>query len=99
MDKIGLQLEQETGWKYLGFDPTPAPLKDVSIGAAIEKFTGKNFGASGTLLAASIITQAVKAVPVKQIGYSGLMLPILEDARLAQRWSERTFNLDSVLAY
>jgi hypothetical protein len=27
------------------------------------------------------------------------MVPILEDARLAQRWSEGTFNVDDVLAY
>jgi len=33
---------------------------------------------------------AVKDVKVKQTGYSGLMLPILEDTRLAQRWSEGT---------
>ncbi len=99
MEKIGREVEAQTGWQYLGFDPTPAPLKDVSIGAAIEKFIGGKFGASGTLTAAAIITQAVKAVPVKQTGYSGLMLPVLEDARLAQRWSERTYNLDSLLAY
>jgi len=88
-----------TGWEYLGFDPTPAPLKDVSIGAAIEKFTGGKFGTSGTMTAASVITQAVKAVPVKQVGYSGLMLPVLEDARMAERWTERTYTIDSVLAY
>lgn len=99
MEKVGREVEAQTGWQYLGFDPTPAPLKDVSIGAAIEKFIGGKFGASGTLTAAAIITQAVKAVPVKQTGYSGLMLPVLEDARLAQRWSERTYNLDSLLAY
>ncbi len=98
-ERVGQQIEKQTGWKYLGFDPTPAPLKDVSIGAAIEKFTGAKFGAAGTLLAASIITQAVKAVPVKQTGYAGLMLPVLEDARLAERWSERTYNMDSLLAY
>ncbi|HZQ91069.1 MAG TPA: DUF711 family protein [Terriglobales bacterium] len=98
-DEIGNQVQKSTGWKYMGFDPTPAPLKDVSIGAAIESFTGARFGSSGTLLAASVITQAVKAVPVKQVGYAGLMLPVMEDARLAQRWTEGTYNLDSLLAY
>ena len=99
VERVGQTVASQSGWTYLGFDPTPAPLKDVSIGAAIEKFIGGKFGASGTLLAASIITQAVKAVPVKQVGYSGLMLPVLEDARLAQRWSERSYNIDSLLAY
>jgi uncharacterized protein (UPF0210 family) len=57
-------------------DPTPAPLGDVSIGAAIEAFTGAKFGSSGTLTAARIITAAVKAVPETQIGYSGLMVSV-----------------------
>jgi hypothetical protein len=99
VERIGQQIENQTGWTYLGFDPTPAPLKDVSIGTAIEKFTGAPFGSSGTMTAAALITQAVRAVPVKQVGYSGLMLPVLEDARMAQRWSEATYNLDSLLAY
>ncbi len=99
MEKIGNEVEAATGWKYLGFDATPAPLKDVSIGAAIEKFTGGKFGTSGTMTAASVITQAVKAVPVKLVGYNGLMVPVLEDARLAQRWTERSYNVDSLLAY
>ena len=47
----------------MGVDPTPAPLGDVSIGAAIEAFTGARFGSSGTLTASRIITAAVKAVP------------------------------------
>jgi uncharacterized protein (UPF0210 family) len=80
-------------------DPTPAPLGDVSIGAAIEAFTGAKFGSSGTLTAARIITTAVKAVPVKQTGFSGLMLPVMEDKLLAQRWAESTYNMDSLLAY
>lgn len=99
LEQIALRVEKQTGWSYMGLDATPAPLRDVSIGAAIEKFTGARFGSSGTLTAASIITQAVRSVPVKQVGYSGLMLPIMEDSRLAQRWSEGTVNLDALLAY
>lgn len=96
---VGKKVAAETGWAYLGVDPTPAPLGDVSIGAAIEAFTGAKFGSSGTLTAASIITAAVKAVPEKQVGYSGLMVPVMEDKILAQRWAESTYNVDSLLAY
>lgn len=98
-DRIGRQVAAETGWTYAGVDPTPAPLGDVSIGAAIESFTGAKFGSSGTLTAARIITAAVKAVPVKQTGFSGLMLPVMEDKLLAQRWGESTYRIDSLLAY
>jgi uncharacterized protein (UPF0210 family) len=96
---VGKKVAVETGWAYLGVDPTPAPLGDVSIGGAIEAFTGAKFGSSGTLTAASIITAAVKAVPEKQVGYSGLMVPVMEDKILAQRWAETTYNIDSLLAY
>jgi len=98
-DTVGKKVAAETGWTYVGVDPTPAPLGDVSIGAAIEAFTGAKFGSSGTLTAARIITTAVKAVPLKQVGYSGLMLPVMEDKLLAQRWAESTYNIDSLLAY
>src|SRR4051812_50172138 len=51
------------------------------------------------MTAALAITSAVKAVDVKQVGFSGLMLPVMEDKRLAQRWAEGTYDIDSVLAY
>jgi uncharacterized protein len=98
-DAIGKKVAKETGWSFLGVDPTPAPLGDVSIATAIEAYTGEKFGSSGTLTAARIITAAVKAVPVTQVGYSGLMVPVMEDKVLAQRWAESTYNVDSLLAY
>jgi uncharacterized protein (UPF0210 family) len=98
-EDVGQAIQKETGWEFLGVDPTPAPLGDISIGAAIERYLGAPFGSSGTLTAASVITQAVKAVPVKQVGYSGLMVPVLEDKRLAERWSQGSYHLDSLLSY
>ena len=98
-ESVGAQVATSTGWTFMGVDPTPAPLGDVSIGAAIETYTGATFGSSGTMTAALIITTAVKAVPVKQIGYSGLMVPVLEDKRLARRWAEGSITTDALLAY
>jgi len=98
-EAIGQRVAAANGWTYMGVDPTPAPLGDVSIGAAIETYTGAKFGSSGTLTAALIITSAVKAVPVKQVGYSGVMVPVMEDKLLAQRWAEGSFNTDDLLAY
>jgi hypothetical protein len=98
-EAVGNAVAASTGWTFVGVDPTPAPLGDASIGDAIEKFTGSKFGTNGTLTAALAITTAVKKVPVKQIGYSGLMLPVMEDKLLARRWAENTYDIDSVLAY
>src|SRR5271163_88067 len=93
------RIDSETGWAYMGIDLSPAPLKDVSIGAAIENLTTLPIGSSGTLTAAATITSAIKEIQVKQTGYSGLMLPILEDSRLAQRWSEGRISIDALLSY
>src|SRR6266850_2533653 len=93
------QLARTTGWTYEGIDATPAPIGDRSIATAIESFIGAPFGSPGTETASGIITRAVQATPVKRTGYSGLMIPVMEDNVLAKRWAEGTFTLDSILAY
>ena len=93
------QLDQQSGWKYGGIDLSPAPLKEISIGGAIEKYYGAPLGSSGTLTIAAIVTRALKEIPVTHTGYSGLMLPVLEDSVIAQRWSEGRLTMDSLLSY
>ncbi len=99
IETVGRQLATQSNWVYGGIDLSPAPLKDVSIGGAIERFTGARMGSSGTLTAAALITQALRAIPVAHVGYSGLMMPVLEDSVLAQRWSEGALSVDAMLAY
>jgi hypothetical protein len=99
IETIAMQVAKTTGWTYEGIDATPAPLGDRSIATAIENFLGAPFGSVGTETAAGIITRAVQSTTVKRTGYSGLMIPIMEDSVLAKRWSEGTFTLDSILAY
>ena len=99
IEKAAIEVSEASGWKYGGMDLSPAPLKDISIGGAIENFLGAPVGSSGTLSTAALITRSLKAIPVKQAGYSGLMLPILEDTVLAQRWSEGHLSIDALLAY
>jgi len=93
------RIDQDTGWTYMGIDLSPAPLKNVSIGAALENLTTQPVGSSGTLTAAATVTAAIRDIQVKQTGYSGLMLPILEDSRLAERWSEGRISIDALLSY
>jgi uncharacterized protein (UPF0210 family) len=99
VEVVAMQIAAKSGWTYEGIDATPAPLGDKSIGAAIEAFTGGPFGSSGTLTASGIITRAVQSTTVKRTGYSGLMIPVMEDTLLARRWAEGTYSLDSILAY
>lgn len=99
VDALAPEIEARTGWKFWGFDPTPAPLKDDSIASAMEAFEPAPFGSAGTMTAAYVITEAEKRVPGPRVGYSGLMLPVLEDSRMAQRWTEGSINIDSLMSY
>jgi uncharacterized protein (UPF0210 family) len=99
VEALAGRIDQDTGWTYMGIDLSPAPLKDVSIAAALETLTAQPVGAPGTLTGAAAITAAIRDIRVKQTGYNGLMLPVLEDSRLAQRWSEGRLSLDSLLSY
>ncbi len=99
IERLAGRVDQDTGWTYMGIDLSPAPSKDASIGEAIENLTTQPIGSNGTLTAAATITAAIKDIKVKQTGYTGLMLPVLEDSRLAQRWSEGHLSIDALLSY
>lgn len=99
VEDIASNLDHDTGWSYMGLDLSPAPGKDASIGAAIESLSGQPFGTSGTLTAVATITSALKDIGARRVGYSGLMLPVLEDQRLAERWNAGLVSLDSLLSY
>ncbi|MFZ0634592.1 MAG: DUF711 family protein [Candidatus Acidiferrales bacterium] len=99
IEELSRGVAQQTAWQYEGIDLSPAPLKRDSIGGAIESFTGAWLGSSGTMTAAALITRAVQSISVARVGYSGLMLPVMEDAVIARRWSDGSLNVDSLLAY
>ncbi len=99
VEAIALRIAAESGWKYEGIDLTPVPLKDISIGGAIESLLQKQIGSAGSLSAAFTVTSAVRRVPVKQAGYSGLMLPVLEDGVLAKRWEAGAIGKDALMSY
>lgn len=95
-----LAYKMETSeWKYDGIDTSPAPGLDASIGEAIETLTKKPFGGSTTLSASAIITKVIKNLEIKTTGYSGLMLPVIEDKVLAKRATEEYFNVKDLLLF
>jgi uncharacterized protein (UPF0210 family) len=99
VEALALRVDSEQGWTYMGLDLSPAPGKDASIGAAIEALTKRPFGSEGTLSAVMVITSALKEVAVRKTGYSGLMMPVLEDRRIADRWNSGLVSLHSLLSY
>jgi uncharacterized protein len=94
-------LAAETGVRFAGCDWSLAPHPDPqrSIGAAVEALSGVPFGAWGTLAAVRGLTAAVRAAQVTQVGFSGVMLPVLEDATLARRNAEGRYTLRDLLAF
>ena len=99
VETAALQIDRETGWTYMGLDLSPAPMKEASIASATAGFTGGRFGTSGTLTAAATITSALRGIAVLTTGFSGVMMPVLEDKRLAQLWAEGALSMDQLLAY
>lgn len=89
----------ELGLEYLGIDLSPAPGKEASIADAVEQLSKKPVGEPGTLSVLRLITNALARVPVKRCGYSGLMIPVLEDVGLALRNVEGYFDIPSLLSY
>ncbi|HEU5097436.1 MAG TPA: DUF711 family protein [Roseiflexaceae bacterium] len=94
-------VEAETGIPFAGCDWSLAPRPDptCSIGVAIEALSGAPFGAWGTLAAVRGLTGAIRAARVTHAGFSGVMLPVLEDPILAQRNVEGRYSLRDLLAF
>lgn len=90
---------QEWGIKFVGIDVSPAPMGDESIAYAMEPQLPGLFGERGTLTVAAGLTQTLRTLALPLCGYSGLMLPVLEDVGLGKRSEAGYFNLDSLLLY
>lgn len=99
LETAALFIQKETGWNYDGLDTSPAPMKEISIGAAVESLTRIPFGGAGTLSVCELITRILQSVSVRKAGYCGLMLPVMEDEVLAQRASQGRYGLSSLLNF
>jgi len=99
VQKLAQEISRARQRPYLGIDVSPAPGLDASIGQAIETLTGRAFGSPSTLSACAAITDVLKSLTIKTCGYSGLMLPVLEDPVLARRAAEQRYGVAELLLY
>lgn len=97
--RLAQELAGEMGIGFGGIDLSPAPDGPDSVVTGIEAAAGEPLGSSGTLSTVAAITAAIKSVDLPRCGYSGLMLPVLEDAVLGRRWAEGQVDLDTLLFY
>ena len=86
-------IAKEWGTKFIGIDVSLAPMGDDSIAYAMEQLLPGCFGDSGTLTVAAGLTRTLKSLSLPLCGYSGLMLPVLEDAGLGKRSEDVLFQL------
>jgi uncharacterized protein (UPF0210 family) len=85
--------------EFVGIDTSLNPSLKYSVAASLECLdeVRGGFGGPGTLATAASITQALQNLPrIQNCGYSGLMLPVCEDVRLAEL-SSTTLHIESLL--
>jgi uncharacterized protein (UPF0210 family) len=83
----------------IDFSLAPFPSEASSIGAAMERMGVPKAGLHGSLAAAAILAEVIERARFPRAGFSGLMLPVLEDAVLAQRADEGTLTVKDLLLY
>ena len=89
----------DLGVEFGGIDLSPAPDGDDSIAAAMELAGHGPIGGPGTLALAAAITAGVQGTSLPTCGYCGLMLPVMEDVVLAQRWADDRIRVEQLLSY
>jgi uncharacterized protein len=83
----------------IDFSLAPFPSEEQSLGTAFEKLGVPRIGLHGSLLAAALLTEAIDRARFLHTGFSGLMMPILEDAILAKRAAQGILTVKDVLLY
>ncbi len=101
IEAVSRDLAAEFGLHFGGIDFSLAPYPETarSIGHALEALGVDAFGANSTLVAGALTTQLLRQARFPRCGFSGLLLPVLEDRTLAQRRAESLYTLDSLLLY
>jgi len=104
IEKHGKQLSkvaQSLDFKFGGVDFSlgPFPAEAQSLGTAFERMGVPRLGLHGSLAAAAILTEAIDRANFPRTGFSGLMMPVLEDATLAKRAADGTLSVKDVLLY
>ena len=94
-------LERTTGIEFTGIDYSLAPFPDKgsSIGGALETLGLKEMGQHGSLAAAAFLADSIDRADIHRTGFSGLMLPVLEDSILAERAAGGTLTIKDLLLY
>ncbi|MBT3391303.1 MAG: DUF711 family protein [Chloroflexi bacterium] len=83
----------------IDFSLAPYPEEALSLGTAFERLGVPAVGLHGSLAAAAIIADTIDKAKFARAGFSGLMLPVLEDFTLAARAEQGVLTLKDMLLY
>lgn len=83
----------------MDFSLAPYPEKARSLGTAFEALGVPATGRHGSLTAAAVLADAIDRARFLRAGFSGLMLPVLEDATLAARAADGSLSVKDLLMF
>ena len=100
-DSLTRQFADSLNLRFGGIDYSlaPFPEEELSLGTALERLGVPAVGYHGSLAAAAFTTDAVDQADFLRTGFSGLMLPVLEDATLAARAEQGVLTVKDLLLY
>ncbi|HEX8993203.1 MAG TPA: DUF711 family protein [Anaerolineales bacterium] len=99
LSQIAAQALADTRFGGIDFSLAPFPAEAVSLGTALERLGVPVVGEHGSLAAAAIITESVERARFPRVGFSGLMMPVLEDASLARHAALGSLTVKDLLLY
>jgi uncharacterized protein (UPF0210 family) len=101
LSQITQRVASKHDLRFLGIDFSLAPFPEErrSIGTAMEAFGIPAAGLSGTVAAATFITDCLDRAEFQRTGFCGLFLPVLEDSVLAARAAEGILTITHLLLY
>jgi uncharacterized protein (UPF0210 family) len=98
---VAQEIERQSRVRFGGIDFSLAsfPSEQLSLGNAMERLGVPELGSHGSLAAAAILADTMDQANFLRAGFSGLMLPVLEDATLARRAAEGSLGVMDLLLY
>lgn len=99
--KLQDQFGGESSLRFGGIDYSLAPFPSIelSLGTAMERLGVPRVGLHGSLTAAAILAETIDRADFPHAGFSGMMLPVLEDATLAARAADGSLTVKDLLLY
>jgi uncharacterized protein (UPF0210 family) len=95
----GLSRSHNLRFGGIDFSLAPFPEEGRSLGTAFERLGVPAVGLHGSLAAAAFLADALDRARFTRAGFSGLFLPVLEDAVLARRAADGVLTVRDLLLY